>query len=85
MGLIIGIIAYIAVYVGKGIQKYAIEGLKVDKTVKSKHSGIWIVGTILTSSYFFLQWIALLFAPINIIAPLEGIGLITLLFFSYYV
>ena len=85
IGFIIGIVAYIILYIGKGIQKYAIEGLKVDKSVKSKHSGIWIVGTILTAIYLFIQWAALLFAPINIIAPLEGIGLIVLLIFSYYV
>ena len=84
-GLIIGFVAYLLLYIGKGLQKYSIEGLKVDKTVKSKHSGIWIFGTILTSIYMFVQWGALLFAPINLIAPLEGIGLIILLLFSYYV
>ena len=84
-GIIIGIIAYVSLDLGKGIQKYAIEGLKEDKTVKSKHSGIWIFGTILTSIYMFIQWAALFFAPINLIAPLEGIGLIVLLIFSYYV
>jgi len=85
VGLIIGIIAYIMLYLGKGIQKYAIEGLKIDKSIKSKHSGIWILGLILTSTYMFIQWIALLFAPINIVAPLGGIGLIVLLLFSYYI
>ncbi|MBD3229744.1 MAG: hypothetical protein GF329_16300 [Candidatus Lokiarchaeota archaeon] len=83
IGLIIGLIAYIILYIGKGIQKYAIEGLKVDKSIKS--SGIWIFGTILTAIYMFIQWAALLFAPINIIAPIEGIGLIVLLIFSYYI
>ena len=33
----------------------------------------------------FIQWIALLFAPINLIAPIEGLGLIILVIFSYYV
>jgi drug/metabolite transporter (DMT)-like permease len=84
-GIIIGIIAYVCLDVGKGIQKYAIEGFKEDKTVKSKNSGIWIFGTILTSLYMFIQWAALFFAPINLIAPLEGIGLVVLLIFSYYV
>ena len=71
-------------YLGKGIQKYAIEGLKIDKSIKSKHSGIWIFGLILTTTYMFIQWLALIFAPINLIAPLGGIGLIVLLLFSYY-
>ncbi len=84
-GLIIGIIAYVMLYLGKGIQKYAIEGLKIDKSIKSKHSGIWIFGLVLTSTYMFIQWLALLFAPINIIAPLGGIGLIVLVLFSYYI
>lgn len=85
VGFTIGIIAYVMLYLGKGIQKYAIEGLKVDKSIKSKHSGIWIFGLVLTTSYMLIQWLALLFAPINIIAPLGGIGLITLLLFSYFV
>ncbi|MBD3193322.1 MAG: hypothetical protein GF308_21990 [Candidatus Heimdallarchaeota archaeon] len=85
-GILIGIIAYVALYIGKGIQKYAIEGFKEDKTVKSKHSGIWIFGTILTASFVFIQWIplTLFHTPMNLIAPLEGIGLITLLVFSIF-
>ena len=82
--VIIGIIAYVMLYLGKGIQKYAIEGLKIDKSIKSKHSGIWMFGLVLTTTYMFIQWLALLFAPVNIITPLNGIGLIVLLLFSYY-
>lgn len=85
LGFFLGFLAYILLYLGKGIQKYAIEGLKVDKTIKSKHSGIWIFGLILTGSYMLMQWIALLFAPINIIAPLGAAGLIVLLIFSYQI
>jgi len=74
-------------YLGKGIQKYAIEGYKDDNQikVKSKNTGWWIFGTILTAANMFVHWLALLFAPINIIAPLEGIGLIVVILFSYYV
>lgn len=87
LGVFIGIFAYIFLYIGKGIQKFAIEGLKVDKKIKSKHSGVWIVGTILTSSFVFIQWIPLsiFHTPMNLIAPLEGIGLITLLLFSTFI
>ncbi|TFF92928.1 MAG: hypothetical protein EU543_04735 [Promethearchaeota archaeon] len=85
IGLIIGLIAYTLLNIGKGIQKYAIEGFKVNKQIKSKNSGVWIIGTILTSIYMFIQWIALLFAPINIIAPLDGFGLIIFIIFSYFV
>ncbi|MFX0102210.1 MAG: DMT family transporter [Candidatus Hodarchaeota archaeon] len=84
-GFVIGLIAYIVLYLGKGIQKYAIEGLKVDKTIKSKNSGIWIVGLVLTTTYMLVQWVALLYAPINIIAPLGALGLIVLLIFSHRV
>ncbi|MCK5185035.1 MAG: hypothetical protein KAQ95_12070 [Candidatus Heimdallarchaeota archaeon] len=86
LGVFIGVLAYIILYIGKGIQKYAIEGLKVDKKIKSKHSGVWIIGTILTSSFVFVQWIPLsvFHTPMNQIAPLEGIGLITLLLFSIF-
>ena len=85
IGLIIGIIAYISLYIGKGIQKYAIEGIKEENSIKNKNSGIWAIGTILTGLYMFIQWVALFFAPINIIAPLEGIGLTFLLLFSHYI
>ena len=86
-GILIGLIAYILLYIGKGIQKYAITGLQTDKTVKSKHSGIWIFGTVLTISFMGLQWVALavFHANVNIIAPLEGVGLISLLVFSFFV
>ena len=53
IGLIIGILAYVMLYLGKGIQKYAIEGFKIDKSIKSKHSGTWIFGTVLITTYFF--------------------------------
>jgi uncharacterized membrane protein len=85
IGIIIGIIAYVILNLGKGIQKMAIEGYKANKTIKSKNSGVWIAGTILTSLYMFIQWIALFFAPVNVVAPLEGVGLIVLILFSYFV
>ncbi len=86
-GVLIGLIAYISLYIGKGIQKYAIVGLQEEKTIKSKHSGIWIFGTVLTALFVFIQWIplAVFHTPMNLIAPLEGIGLITLLVFSFFV
>jgi drug/metabolite transporter (DMT)-like permease len=85
LGFLIGLIAYITLYLGKGIQKYAIEGLKIDKKVKSKNSGIWLVGTILTALYTLIQLVALWLAPINVVAPLEAAGLIILIVFSYFV
>ncbi|MFX0022065.1 MAG: EamA family transporter [Candidatus Hermodarchaeota archaeon] len=85
IGFIIGIIAYVIEYLGKGIQKFSIEGWKTDKSVKSKHTGYFIIGTILTSTYVFIQWVALIFAPVNLIAPLESLGLIVLIIFSYFI
>lgn len=86
-GILFGILAYIVLYLGKGLQKSGIEGLKKDKTIKSKHSGTWILGTILTSSFMFIQWIPLTIfnTPANLIVALEGIGLITLLIYSFKV
>ena len=86
-GVLIGLIAYISLYIGKGIQKYAIVGLQEEKTIKSKHSGIWIFGTVLTALFVFIQWVplAVFHTPMNLIAPLEGVGLITLLIFSFFV
>ncbi len=39
----------------------------------------------MTSLYVFIQWAALIFTPVNMIAALEGLGLITLVIFSYFV
>ena len=86
LGILFGLVAYITLYIGKGVQKYAIEGFKEERTIKSKHSGIWIFGTVLTASFVFIQMIPLtvFHTPMNLIAPLEGVGLISLLFFSYF-
>lgn len=86
LGIFLGMIAYIMLYIGKGLQKLAITGIQEQKALKKKDSGIWIFGTTLTALFVFVQWIplALLHTPIKLIAPLEGIGLVSLLFFSYY-
>jgi uncharacterized membrane protein len=84
LGLMIGLISYLALYIGKGVQKLAIEGIK-SESIRSRHTGIWIAGTILTALPVFIQWAALAFAPMNLIAPLEGFGLLGLLCFSLLV
>ncbi|MFX1313929.1 MAG: hypothetical protein ACFFHD_15165 [Promethearchaeota archaeon] len=85
LGFFIGISAYLILYLGKGIQKYAIDGLRIYKLIKKKTYRIWIFGTILTTAFFFLEWVSLIFAPINIIAPLGGVGLLFMLPFSYFI
>jgi uncharacterized membrane protein len=85
IGLLIGIVGYVLLYLGKGIQKYAIEGLKAKKVAKGKNYRTWIFGTFLTSIYFAIEWVALLFAPIHLIAPLGGVGLLVMLPFAYYI
>jgi uncharacterized membrane protein len=82
LGIVIGLISYSSLYLGKGIQKLAVEGIKGAGTLRSRHSGIWIFGTVLTALPVFIQWAALLFAPVHLIAPLEGFGLIVLVLFS---
>jgi uncharacterized membrane protein len=84
LGIIIGILSYSCLYLGKGIQKLGIEKIKTRGSIKKKESGIWIAGTILTVIPVFLQWAALAFAPVNVIAPLEGLGLMVLAVFSYF-
>jgi uncharacterized membrane protein len=88
LGILLAVIAYACLYLGKGIQKYAIEGYTKEGAThgeKGKNTGIWIVGTILTGSFMFIHLFALKFAPISVIAPLEGLGLIILCIFSYFV
>lgn len=82
LGVAFGLVSYTSLYLGKGVQKRAVDGLKVDRRVKSRHSALWLAGTAMTALPTFLQWAALLFAPVNLIAPLEGVGLIALFVFS---
>jgi len=84
IGISIGVFSYSCLYLGKGIQKFAINDIQAQKSLKKKNSGIWMFGTVLTIIPMILQWIALAFAPINLITPLEGLGLIVLGLFSYY-
>ncbi len=89
LGFAIGVAAYAMLYVGKGLQKLAIEGFKGKPGIKeglvSRHSGTWTAGFVLTTAYMFVQWAALLYAPVNVVASLEGVGLIVLLAFSIVV
>lgn len=84
-GIGIGLVTFTILYIGKGLQKLAIEGIKAKKSVKNKHSGVWIAGTLLTALHMFIHWVALLYAPVNVVAPLEGAGLVVLLVFCYVV
>ncbi|MDD1776678.1 MAG: hypothetical protein LUQ65_00810 [Candidatus Helarchaeota archaeon] len=73
---------------GKGLQKFAVVGYtRKDATRgdKGKNTGIWIGGLILTTSFMVIHLFALKFAPISVIAPFEGMGLIILCLFSYFV
>ncbi len=88
LGIFLAIVAYACLYLGKGIQKYALVGYTKKGAIrkeKTKNTGIWIGGLILTTSFMFIHLFALKFAPISVIAPFEGLGLIILCFFSYFV
>lgn len=69
------------------MQKFGIEGFKNNRSLKSKESSIWIIGTVLTALFVFIQWIplTLFHTPLSLIAPLEGLGLIASSFFSYFI
>lgn len=88
LGIMLAIIAYASLYLGKGIQKFAVVGYTqkgATRGDKGKNTGIWIVGLILTTSFMVIHLFALKFAPISVIAPIEGLGLIILCVFSYFI
>ncbi|MHA1649090.1 MAG: DMT family transporter [Candidatus Helarchaeota archaeon] len=88
LGILLAIIAYACLYLGKGLQKYAIVGFVGKETTRSekgKNMGIWIIGLILTGAFMFIHLFSLKFAPISVIAPIEGLGLIILCIFSYFI
>lgn len=87
-GILLAVIAYACLYLGKGLQKFAVVGYtRKDATRgdKGKNTGIWIGGLILTTSFMVIHLFALKFAPISAIAPFEGLGLIILCLFSYFI
>ncbi|NMC05331.1 MAG: DMT family transporter [Candidatus Lokiarchaeota archaeon] len=83
-GFCIGICAYAAQSIGKGLHKLGINKMLMEAGMghKLKRSGPWIVGTFLMVVYMVLQWLALLVVPVNLIAPLDGLSLVILLAFS---
>ncbi|MHA1279127.1 MAG: DMT family transporter [Candidatus Helarchaeota archaeon] len=88
LGILLAIIAYASLYLGKGIQKFAIEGYTQEgltRGEKGKNMGIWILGLVLTGAFMFIHLFALKFAAISIVAPIEGLGLLILCFFSYFI
>ncbi|MHA1266266.1 MAG: DMT family transporter [Candidatus Helarchaeota archaeon] len=88
LGILLAVIAYTCLYLGKGIQKFAIVGYTqkdAPKGEKGKHVGIWIGGLILTGAFMFIHLFALRYAPISVIAPFEGLGLLILCIFSYFI
>jgi len=88
LGVMLAIIAYACLYLGKGLQKFAVVGYtKKDATRgdKGRNTGIWIGGLVLTGAFMFIHLFALKFAPISVIAPFEGLGLIILCLFSYFI
>ena len=88
LGLILAVVAYVCLYLGKGVQKFALVGYTHDGATpgeKGKNVGIWIGGLVLTGSFMFIHLFALNYAPISSIAPFEGLGLIILCLFSYFI
>ncbi len=88
LGILLAVIAYACLYLGKGVQKYAIVGYTkkgATKGEKGKNTGIWIGGLVLTGSFMFIHLFALKYSPISVIAPFEGLGLIILCLFSFFI
>jgi uncharacterized membrane protein len=87
-GIMLAIIAYSCLYLGKGIQKFSVVGYtqkNATRGEKGRNTGIWIAGLVLTASFMVIHLFALKFAPISVIAPFEGLGLIILCLFSYFI
>ena len=87
----IAIIAYAMLNIGNALMKKgATELPPIEETsgkdniknfVKSK---IWLVGFIMTSVQWYIFLFALNFAPVSLLTPLMGVGLVILVLFSYF-
>lgn len=47
-------------------------------------SPIWMIGFIFTNIQVVLNWIALTYGPMSLVAPMAGVGLVVLVIFSKY-
>ncbi|MHA1820354.1 MAG: DMT family transporter [Promethearchaeota archaeon] len=91
VGVLLAILAYSMLNIGQALQKKGADELPQieDQNAKQNFKNfltnkIWLIGWILSTIQWYIWLIALNFAPLSLITPMMGIGLVVLAIFSYF-
>lgn len=90
LGLFLGLLSYVLVNVGMGVQKQGAEVLSHPKAAlrtprNRRLLAVWGVGTAMTTLAVLVQFKALELAPASVVASFGGFGLATLVVYSAFV
>ncbi len=91
IGVVIAIIAYAMLNIGNALQKKGASELPPIENTSGKDniknfmkSKTWLLGFIMASVQWYIFLFALNFAPVSLLTPLMGVGLVILVLFSYF-
>ncbi|NHI94083.1 MAG: hypothetical protein EAX96_16455 [Candidatus Lokiarchaeota archaeon] len=85
VAILLGIVATMLLNIGKGVSKFGLKKLGEKIEPKKKYTAIWIIGILITSSSVIVNIFALDFGEASIVAALAGVGLVSLIIFSYFI
>ncbi len=91
VGVVIAIISYAMLNIGNALQKKGASELPPIENTSGKDniknfmkSKTWLIGFIMTTVQWYIFLFALNFAPVSLLTPLMGVGLVILVLFSYF-
>lgn len=91
LGFLIAIIAYAMLNIGNALQKKGASELPPIEDTSGKDniknflkSKTWLIGWIMATVQWYIFLIALTMAPVSLLTPLMGVGLVILVIFSYF-
>ena len=91
IGVLLTILSQAALNIGQILEKKAVDRMpKIEETSGGQNlknfakSSLWLTGFILATISWYIYLPALAFAPISLLAPLMGVGLVILVIFSYF-
>ncbi|MHA1894703.1 MAG: hypothetical protein ACTSX4_09390 [Candidatus Helarchaeota archaeon] len=85
LAIFLGILSTLMMNLGKGTSKYGLKKMAEKKDKKKKFMMIWIFGMIFTAINVVPYYFAVGFGDASVVNALAGVGLISLVFFSYLV
>ncbi len=91
IGVLIAIVAYSMLNIGMALQKKGADKLpKIEKTSGLQNfknfltNRTWLLGWVLSTANWYVFLVALIFAPVSLLCPMMGAGLVVLVFFARF-